>query len=444
MRLTPRSRAYLLAFAVAVGLNLLPTGGADVHTLPSPPALAPDSVTRIEIARAARDKVVLERTAEGWEITPLEAAADEEIIERVLAVFADGLALEARLDQGNLEDYRLDFQDAVVVELFAGAEVPALSFSVGADTRGGSSFLRLKDDDAVYRAQVGGRFVYDRDPPAWRDRGVLDEDPAELIELAITRGSGEEQERLRFQALDASLGGGWSLVEDPDFAVDARTLGDLARQLCQLTAGRVLSSAFEGGFDEPAAVAELTFRGGRRVALTVGGRSTERAVFLRRGDASPVYQIAPALRGRLTMDIAGFRDLTLIAFERAALRDLRLEDDGVPVTVARGEDGALAVTDPPNVDLDPRLAQAALSLLMRLRADGVAVLDPEEVGLSRPAMTLTVRLDDGEEQMLEVGKAVRDGQGRALYHVRVVGRDGVFLLAESTLARIRQGFGRAR
>ena len=64
----------------------------------------------------------------------------------------DGVRMDLRIDEGNLEDYGVDDQNGILVELFAeGVEVPKVSFVVGHNVVGGSSFVRLKDSDATVR-----------------------------------------------------------------------------------------------------------------------------------------------------------------------------------------------------------------------------------------------------------------------------------------------------
>ncbi len=437
-----RKTWILVALMLLLGaLNLLPVGGPTDAELPALPALAPEAVDRITISQAVRDRVVLSRDEDGdWVVSaPFEAPADEAAIRRLLGRFQEPLSMDARMDEGNLEDYALDFQHGVVVELFTGGEVPAISFVVGGDTRGGSSFIRLKDEEVVYRAQVGGRYQYDRDAEDWRDRMVVQEDASAVIELALSRG----EDAWRFQAVEPAAGGGWVLVEDPEFALDDRTVEALIEQLCALRAARVLPADYEGGFSPPAAVATLTFADGRQISLSLGSRSTERSAYVKRGDRALVYQVAGVLGQRLQQDLDAFRELNVLSFDRGALLSVRLVDDGVPLTISQGAPGSFAVTDPPNVDLDDRLMLGAVATLADLRADAIVDVDAVEAGFDQPRASWTLRFADGDQAVLELGAPFRDQRGRQLHFVRVLGGEHIYALRDAVLMNVLRGFGRA-
>lgn len=437
-----RKTWILGAFMVLLGLlNLIPSGGSVESELPALPAVASDAVSRIEINRATKDKVILSRGEGGdWVVAaPFEAPADAVVIRRLLKRFKDPLVMDARLDEGNLEEYGLDFQSGVVVELFASGEVPAVSFVVGADTRGGSSFIRLKDEEVVYRAQVGGRYQYDRDAEDWRERMVVKESASEVIELALTRG----EETWRFQAVEASAGGGWTLVEDPSFELDDRTVDALIKQLTTLRAGRILPADYEGGFDPPAAVAALTFADGQQLTLTLGTRSSERTAYIRRGDRELVYQVAGVVGVRLQQDLDAFRELNVLSFDRGALMSVRLVDEGVPLTVTQTQPGTFAVTDPPNVDLDSRLLMGAIATLADLRADAIMDVPSQEAGFDAPRATWTLMFSDGDQAVLELGAPFQDQRGRQLHFVRVLEGERIYALRDATLVNVLRGFGRA-
>ena len=442
-------KTWILGFfmALLVLLNLIPSGGNDAAELPALPALAAASVDRIEIARATKEKVILRRDDDGkWVVTaPFEAPADEPGLRRLLNLYKDGVVMDARLDEGNLEQYGLDFQNGVVVELFTGGDVPTVSYVVGMDTRGGSSFVRLKDDETVYRARVGGRYQYDRDAEDWRERMVVAEDASDVIELSVQRG----EDLWRFQTMDPAMtdggpGGRWTLVEDPTFDLDDRTVDALVKQLTTLRAGRILPADYDGGFDEPASVATLTFSDGEQLVLTVGSRSTERTSYVRRGDREFVYQVAGVVSVRLNQALATYQNLNILRFDRGDLLTVRFEDDGVPLTVSQTAPGVFAVTDPPNVDLDPRMLQAAVATLGDLRADGtVAEVGPSEAGFDKPSATLTLRFEGGRETVLEIGSAFPDPRGRPMHFARTLGGERIFALRDPTWANVRKGFGRS-
>ena len=237
--LTPKS-LVLLAVAVLMGLGALwPDNRLDpTRDLPSIPAFPAEEVHRIEITKGQLQKVVMEgQLEEGFRVLqPYQGPADTLGIRPMLRALEQGLAMDLRLDEGSLDDYGVDDQNGVLVELFAaGEDTPRVSFVVGNNVQGGSSFVRLKDSDVVYRAKVGGRQRYDREVSDWRDRMVLSWDFEALTDVELVRADGEP---LHFQRAPAGVGsdgavsfGPWELLQDLGFDLDQDGVTAMARSM---------------------------------------------------------------------------------------------------------------------------------------------------------------------------------------------------------------------
>ena len=175
MTLTRRSVALLAVAAVLALLNIW--GARDVavvEALPTLPAVLPDSVAVLQISTPV-EKLRLERLSTDeaspefarWRIvTPLQFPADAAQVRSLLRAFESGLAMDAHVDGGNHEDYGVDDQSGLLVELFAAdADVPAAALVVGKPASGPSAFVRIPGSDDVYRADVGGRPRGPQGPP---------------------------------------------------------------------------------------------------------------------------------------------------------------------------------------------------------------------------------------------------------------------------------------
>ncbi|MEC7947405.1 MAG: hypothetical protein VX265_07525, partial [Myxococcota bacterium] len=150
-----RKTALLAATAVALlGLNLVDsgTGARLAEALPTIEALPRDEVTRIEISTAVNTVVLASDVAEGasgedvegrvWRLAaPIEGEADQMAVRALLNNFRKDVTLDVKVDEGNLDEYGLDANNGLVVELFRGAEEPSLSFTLGFDGPGGTSFI---------------------------------------------------------------------------------------------------------------------------------------------------------------------------------------------------------------------------------------------------------------------------------------------------------------
>lgn len=445
---TAKTRALFALAALLFLLNLLPSSQAELAVaLPTLSALDKDAATRVEISKGQTEKMVLNKGANGWEILqPLQGPADAVSIRSLLTVFRDPVSMDLKVDEGNLETYLLDDQNGVLLEIFTGQDTPAISVVVGGDAPGGTSFVRLKDSDVVYRAKVGSRARLDRDFEDWRNRMVVLEEAKSVTDIEIRR-AGDTLRFTRAAALamsddDEATPGPWSYEEDPSFSPDQNTLNDLVASLTTLRAGRLLNSDFDGGFEPPAAIVTLTLQDGRVITLRFGTRDGEDGAYLRRDDAPGAYVVGGSRKEAVLRPLSAYRDLEIFHFDRTNIDTIRLVDSLVPTTLHQLPDGLWEVTEPARMDADVKVIFFAVNTLATLRGDRLA--EPgESTGIDKPTMSLTIRLKSGDTEVLEVGARASDDQGRIFYAVRRVGSDRVYWLRDSTLARVRQGFNRA-
>ncbi len=450
MTLTRKTLAlWALALGMALAL-LLPQGGADARTaLPELPGIDKDSVTRVELTVGVRDRIALEGQVDtGWKmVQPFAADADRILVRSLLNQFLDPVVMDTRVDSGDRDTYGLDQSNRILVELFTGGDVPALSVNVGYDLPGGVSFVRLPDDEGIYRAKVGGRRRVDKAAKGWVDRMILEEavegisgitltTPDETVDL-VREPSGEI-------GMDGSVElGPWSLVGEPGFDLDQKTVDSTARSLAKFRAGEILSPEFEGGWAQPAATVTVRFVDGRSTTLTFGNRTLDGAAFVRQDDARDVYRISETYLRGVTRSRGDFASLQVMDFSQDQVSGLKLIDGGVPVRIVRLESGSWQVTEPANVYTDVKLVFFSVNTLGDLRAVERVDLSPADAGLEPPSMTVTIDRADGRQQVLELGDRIARERSRPLWYARVPGETGVFTLGSGTVTRIRQGFGRA-
>lgn len=448
MRLTPKSLA-LLALAALLGVVDLASPGADsaAAELPVLAAVPREAVRRVEISRGLGGKMVLVGSLEqGWRVTqPFEGEADPMLVRALLNLFREPVPMDVRLDRGNLEQYALDDEQAMVVELFTEGEVPVVSVAIGADMPGGTSFVRLSGSEEVYRARVGGRARYDKDFSEWRNRMVLDWEGDTITDLELARGA----ERLHFQREVAGFEAGrpqpgpWVRVDDPTFTPDPEALDELVKGFATQRAGRLLPADFDGGFAAPLAELTLTRADGERVTMRLGGRSTPEAVYLALEGRPERYQVSGARLAAATQATDLLRDRRIFTLNRADFDTFTLRDSGVSVVLRQQSDAMWEVVEPPNVDADVKLILFAANTFASLRAEGRGQgVRPADVGLDRPAATLTARLRSGDEYTLRLGQSFVDDQGRGWVHVSPAGSEEVYLVRDQVVARMLAGFGR--
>ncbi len=457
MTLTRRSLALLALAALLAVLNLWGGGGpAAVEALPVLPAAVADTVAVLQVSTPIEklriERVSMEKGAPGFDrwriVTPLDFPADTAQIQAVIATFAGGLPMDAFVDGGNHEDYGVDDQNGLLVELFgAGAELPTVSVMVGKTAAGPSTFVRIPGAEAVYRADVGGRARYARPAGQWRDKVALDLDPDKVVGLTLARAA----DTLTFTrgASPGADGDGkplptpWQL--DPAAAallggpVDDETLRLTVRALARIRAAEIHNPDYAAGFDAPAAVGTLRMEDGTTHVVTLGARVADGNAFVRVAGRDEVFRTPGNVGRALTQPLQAFQDRRLLTFARGDVSSIAYVDRGLTVVLEQSEDGASwAVTQPPNMDADQQQALLTVNTLAALRATAVA----PDTRFDATGARFQVRFRDGRTVALELGQVEPGAENRALVRVRVAGQPGVYLLREAVLSELRKAFGR--
>lgn len=449
MSLSRKNLVLLAVAAVLVLLNLVggeSAGGAE--DLPSLPVVVAEDVTKVRISNPI-ESLTLSRVAKGkdaqdpdtWRITePLDFPADASQIRTMLRPFGAGVEMEARVDEGNLEDYGLDDQHGRLVELYTVGDTPTLAVWVGKTAAGPSTFVRIPGSDTVYRADVGGMQRYYRAAGDWRDKWALEVDRNEARALVVRRGD----EVLRFRQLSAPLDGGtenpgtWTM-DEVGFEADPATIAELVKAVTRVRAGDIHNADYPGGFTAPAAVAELTLADGSTRTLTLGHAVEGASAFVRVDGREEVFRVAASLRRQLLQPLESFRSRQLFDFRRAEVVGVTLVDGGLTVVIAVEEEGErFRITQPPNMDVDQKQALFTVNTLATLRAAGV----PQDGGFAPTGTRFRVALADGRAETLEVGAAERDADDQPVVRVRVGGRPEVYFLKASQVSSLKKAFGR--
>ncbi len=459
-----RKTVALAAVAVLLlALNLVDqgTGSRIADQLPTIEAIPRDEATRIEISTAVQ-KIVLEGEAvEGaagagedkrlWRVTaPIQAEADQVAVRTLLKNFRKDVALDVKVDDGNLEEYGLDATNGLVVEIWRGEGEPATSFTIGFDGPGGTSFVRMSGEEAVYRARLGGRHRYEKKPAEWRNRVLLDFESGDVAGLTVTQGGQTTLviERAPSAGTDAEgnpAPGAWALSPDPGWAVDQTALGNLVASLGALRAGEILGDGFNGGFDPPAAVIEVGLQDGTTRALEVGTRDVGGGgAFVRQAGKPTVFRVARPVVDAARLPVEVFRNRTMFAFARGDIDTYALEEGGRTRMLLQQDlaTNLWNVIEPPNTDVDIKNVFFSINTMAQLRADDIAEgVTPADAGLRDPAARVIAHRLDGRDLVLELGRRTRDSQNRPVWTARVGGDQTVYLLRDPVVERIRQGFG---
>jgi hypothetical protein len=192
MKLTGKSTSLLSIAMLMAGISL--TWSADkgtVESLPTMPAVSFASVTSFQITVGNSPRTTISRTGDdSWELTePINGAADAQVVRSLLRHVNRGVEFDVKVDNENYDEYGLDNGERVLFEIFSSSEVPTHSMSIGSDTFGGASFVKLPNSETVYRGNVGSRMNYARTPADWRDKMVTHIGDSSISSMRIERAN---------------------------------------------------------------------------------------------------------------------------------------------------------------------------------------------------------------------------------------------------------------
>lgn len=425
-----RKTLLLLMIAVVLGLGWglgrLPGGEAETERVALPEIVAAE-VQKITISTLV-DRLVIERRGGGWAITePLRYPADPQLVGALLDVLDGAPEMDAEVDQGNLEDYGVDDQHALNVELWTEADTPALRVWIGKSAGPTSVFVRIPPEDRVFRAAIGARAAYERPAADWRDRAVLAVDPASVSGLLLERG-GERLELSR-------KGEHWVLAGGPE--VDDEVVEAALKILGGLRASRIHNPDYDAGLEQPAARVTLQTEAGS-IGLSLGAREDGGAGFVRVDGRPDVYRVSAQARRVMLLPAALLRDRSLFRFDVGQVEELRLVDGGFTIVLQPAPDGGWAIVQPANMDADQEQVQRAVAALAELRAARIV----DDASFSPGGSRLEVRLLGGATQALLFGERGRDEQGVEMVRVKVEGRPTVYELPVAALVELRRAFNR--
>jgi len=407
----------------------------------------PDHVSRIELSKAT-EKTVLRRDSltGSWAITaPIQQSADLARINHLLAAFRREVQADVQVDEGNLKDYKLDASGGIVVELWTDSDTPAASFTIGGDAAGGSSFVRVSGDDAVYRARVGGRRRFEHSPSDWRNRVVVNRSEADIQGVTIEPWNGTVVHLVRAPTEGETGDGPWTVDPAglPNWNIDPNTVGKLIRTLGEMRAVNILDDGFDGGFSPPAVNITIMDKDGTETTLAIGRRQESGVSFARVAGATGVFAISQADVAPFTQSKAAPTEAVLFHVPEEDMERLIFYQKKTQVDLARHpETGVWGAVLPAGLVIDVADVQYAVRTLSKPSTDGKAgKISTRRTGLNRPRMVFEVQKKDGSHVALFVGRHFRSREGGIYFYVKQQEGEMVHVISEQTLTRLRRGFG---
>jgi len=352
----------ILVALLAVDLWVHSADSASADALPILGGFRPSDIDELAITSVV-GTVRIARGDDGWEVAaPYSHDADDALVQGIIAILADGVSPEARVDEGDHERYGLVAGQQVLVELKGVGQVVSALY-VGNNAGGGVNFVRIPGEDAVYRARIGGRSRYDRPHGAWRNLQVFTFQPAGVVGIRID-ADGEP-------VIFTKGPNGWAGDD-----LDGELVAALPENLGSLRATRVMAPGSVAGFDGRVT---LTMDAGPPVAFDFG---TEGQIGVIRTEANgPLYQVPAPLTDLLADGRDAFADRAILRLDLATLSELVLEEPERTSVIRRDiRTEAWVAVKPATLDIDSRKAMEVARFLATLRVIDFVEVSPAEAG----------------------------------------------------------------
>ena len=295
--------------------------------------------------------------------------------------------MDVMLERGEIEAYGLDASHSIVVEVWSDQEQAAISFTLGNNAASGSTFVRLSNDDRVYRARIGGRHRYDYPHEKWKNQVLFDFTVSELNSVSLNSTQG-----FSYQLSKAAET--WSMTPNPGWDLDQTKVKRVLARVGSLRIGRVydgeintsdLSLSFQGTSQGvPFAKDAVVQLGADKDALVAMGENR--------------YQTAASVLKPLTVDPQYLRDKHLFNIDpRTQLDTISFVQEAQTITLQQDlSNGFWRVLSPLGMDIDLKQVFFMVNTLATAEAEQFILLDDEWI----PRFSVVLRLLSGEERLL--------------------------------------------
>ncbi len=289
----------LIVFIVALSGYLLFNKQDRTHyTLPAPPKVAADSVTRLVIQKPD-DTIACTRTDQGWVVTDKAYPVDETAMRQMLDVIT-GLRLSALVSE-NQDLIRYELDDGHRLDVTAYDQNTALlSFKIGKTAPTfNHTFVMLENDPNIYHATDSFRQHFDKTVNGFRDKQVMNFTEASITGITIeTQG---KQTHLTAQETGSGIqddtGAGFR-YEDGS-APDPKTVSNLLSSLSVLACDRFVDDPDKHNLKKDAPDLKITLENSTPIVLHLFDQEEEGPVF----GTSSMNRYAFALKEYVAKDI---------------------------------------------------------------------------------------------------------------------------------------------
>ena len=405
-----------LAFAlltVAVVLSYrAPRRGERTNERPRPvPRLQKAAITKVTLSAKGK-QVTLQRSKKKWVlVSPTRYAADTyatETMERKLSELDFGDVITTKKQRHDA--FEVSAAKGVRVEVF-GETAKLADFYLG-KVESGFTFFRKEGDDTVYQAVGYLRSAFEKEARLWRDRNVLKVDRDSVVKLQVLSPEGAVVLTRKDKTSP------WTVETSPlplpklDTDVIKRLLGAASALSAHDFADGI--SEAQSGLNQPATRIVLRLAGGAEHELRISATKGKDDRYVQRKGQPQVFVLKEyAVKGLLVRPL-DLKDKTILSLTPSDITALSLRKTGTGsnpaelVEFQRGADGK-GWTSGAKAQRGVAKIDAAVAGFAGLKAVRFATKAPTELGLDKPAWTVTATLKGGQKVELSVGTLEKDG-----------------------------------
>jgi len=364
--------------------------------------LESDKIEEIKVASAAGDATTLKKQGGGWQVVqPIAAKADDSEISGITSALSS-VEMVRVIDENptSLNDYGLS-NPRIEVDFKATGDKDYRRLLVGEKSPTGADlFAKRNDEKKVFLIPAMQETTFNRTTFDLREKVLLKFDREKVDALDVTAGG-------KTLAI-AKDGGDWKITKPvatrADFGAVEGLVGRLqTAQMKSIVADEAAPVDLKKyGLDKPAATVNLN-AGSARATLLIGGKAADNTVYARDASKPAVVTVESALIDDLKKGADDYRRKDLFEFRPFNATHIEIARNGQTVVLDRAKGQGENAPDkwrrvgPTAGDVDKDKMDSLLSKLSNMRASSF-VEATAKTGLDKPALTVTVKFDEGKKE----------------------------------------------
>ena len=344
----------------------------------------------------------LKKEGGAWQLTqPIAAKADESEVTGITSALTS-IEVVRVIDENpaSLNDYGLS-NPRIEIDFKASGDKDYRKLLVGEKTpTGGDLFAKRNDEKKVFLIPAFQETTLNRRTFDLREKVLLKFDREKVDSLDVSAGG-------KTLAV-AKDGGEWKITKPVQTRADFGTVEGLVGRLQSLQMKSIVTDDAKPadlkqyGLDKPDATVNLNV-GSARATLLLGGKAPDNTVYARDASKPAVVTVESALLDELKKGADDYRRKDLFEFRAFNANRVEVARNGQTVVFEKVKGQGDNAQDkwrrvsPTAADVDKDKIDSLLSKLSNTRASSF-VDSSAKTGLDKPAMTITVKFEEGKKE----------------------------------------------